>query len=122
MKRYEGKKAMIIGGTSGMGLAPWRYPSKFSCIGDSDLAMWAVVWRRSYSCSCSANSAPTRRRPLAVFAGLYGVLWLIATINVLIRWWRGTRGSIRFTTDVRTYVGCCPVGRKSTSSTWNRCW
>lgn len=28
-------------------------------------------------------------RPLTVFAGLYGVLWLIATINVLIRWWRG---------------------------------
>jgi hypothetical protein len=28
-------------------------------------------------------------RPLTVFAGFYGVLWLIATINVLIRWWRG---------------------------------
>jgi hypothetical protein len=28
-------------------------------------------------------------RPLAVFAGVYGVLWLIAAINALIRWWRG---------------------------------
>jgi hypothetical protein len=27
--------------------------------------------------------------PLAVFAGIYGLLWLIATVNVLIRWWRG---------------------------------
>ena len=30
-------------------------------------------------------------RPLGVFACFYGVLWLIATINVLIRWWRGNR-------------------------------
>jgi hypothetical protein len=28
-------------------------------------------------------------RPLTVFAGMYAVLWLVATINVLIRWWRG---------------------------------
>jgi hypothetical protein len=28
-------------------------------------------------------------RPLAVFAGMYGVAWLIALINVLIRWWSG---------------------------------
>jgi hypothetical protein len=28
-------------------------------------------------------------RPLAAFAGTYGVLWLIATTNVVIRWWRG---------------------------------
>jgi hypothetical protein len=32
-------------------------------------------------------------RPLAVFAGIYGVLWLIATINVLIRWWRGVQST-----------------------------
>ena len=27
-------------------------------------------------------------RPLAVFAGIFGVLWLIAAINALIRWFR----------------------------------
>jgi hypothetical protein len=30
-------------------------------------------------------------RPLGVFAGIYGVLWFIAAINVLIRWWRGVQ-------------------------------
>ncbi len=29
--------------------------------------------------------------PLGVFAGIYGVLWLIAVFNVLIRWWHGTQ-------------------------------
>jgi hypothetical protein len=28
-------------------------------------------------------------RPLAVFAGLYTVFWLVAVVNVLVRWWRG---------------------------------
>jgi len=32
-------------------------------------------------------------RPLIFFAGMYGVLWFIATINVLIRWWRGIRST-----------------------------
>jgi hypothetical protein len=27
--------------------------------------------------------------PLAAFAAMYGIFWLVAVVNVIVRWWRG---------------------------------